>query len=235
MKILNCYKVDNKSYRLAPNADIYVIHVLIDDLSEQVSEMISIIMNKSWISKLSPVDKISLESRAKRTITKLVDEIFKKVTNTITTDFGEYLVSMSAQTALETSLTHHRVPLAELFKEKVTGNPGFDFHTESHTTLVAFGEAKFSGDDSPYSNALSQICKFISLEKDVAELTDLCKFVSEKAISSAMENNKAYIAAFSLNAAKPDRIFENILSSDYIKPILKYSELYLIGVEIDDK
>ncbi len=235
MKILNCYKVDKKDYKLACNADIYVMHVLIDNLSEQVSEMIRLIMDKSWISKLSPVDKMSFDSRSKRTITKLVDEIFKKVTNTVTTDFGEYLVSMSAQTALENSLTHQRVPLAELFKEKVTGNPGFDFHTESHTTLVAFGEAKFSGDGSPYSNALSQIYKFISLEKDVAELSDLCKFVSEQAISSAMKNNKAYIAAFSLNAVNPDRIFKKILSSEDIKPILNYSELYLIGVEIDDK
>ena len=221
--------------KLSIETDIYTIHVLIDDLPLQVLEMIKAVTDNSWILKLSPVDKISFETRAKRTVTKLVNEIFKKVANSVTTDFGEYLVSMSAQTALENTLAHHRLPLAELFKEKVTGNPGFDFHTESHTTLIAFGEAKYSGNGSPYPNALTQICDFITLEKDVAELTDLSKFVSEKAISNALDNNKAYIAAFSLNAKNPDQIFENILLSEYLKPILKYSELYLIGVEIDDK
>jgi hypothetical protein len=234
MKIQGCYKIDKEHYKINSDIDIYVIHVLIDNLTIQVSDMIKTITDNSWILKLSPVDNRSFEARAKRTVVKLVDEIFKKVANEVTADFGEYLISLSAQRALEDTFIHSKVPLAELFKEKVTGNPGFDFHTESHTTLIAFGEAKYSGDDSPYSNALTQICEFISLEKDVAELTDLSKFVSEKAVLNALDNNKAYIAAFSLNAVNPKRVFENILRSEYIKPILDYSELYLIGVEIDD-
>lgn len=144
------------------------------------------------------------------------------------------MISLSAQDALESTLQHRKVPLAEIFKERLTGNSGFDFHTESHSNMVAFGEAKYSGSINPYSNALVQIVDFISDEKDVIELTDLSKFVSDGAIDNAIRGEKAYIAAFSINAAKPGRIFTNILKSKYIKDLLSYPELYLIGVEVDD-
>lgn len=232
MKILSCDIVDNQASDLNSLTDIYIIHVEVNDLSNQASDMITTIMDSSWISRLSPVDKLSYEARAKRTISKLVDDVFKKIADSVTVDFGEYMVSMSAQAALETSLKHFKLPLAELFKEKMTGNPGFDFHTQSHTTLVAFGEAKYSGNNSPYANALAQIAEFITLEKDVAELTDLSKFISEEAITNALKDKKAYIAAFSVNAKDPKRIFNNVLTSEYITPLLNCSELYLIGVEV---
>lgn len=234
MRILQCEKVDMQKYEQVTDCDVYAIHVVIDNIESRAAEMINTISSTSWIAKLSAVDQVSFTARAKQTIEKLVNEIFSKITTSVTDEFGEYLVSLSAQDALESSLSHKKVPLSELFKERKTGNSGFDFHTESHTSIVAFGEAKYSGSTNPYSDALVQIIDFISNEKDKMELADLQKFVSDVAIESALKDKRAYIAAFSINAARPAQIFSNILKSEYIKDLLLYPELYLIGVEIDD-
>ena len=44
-------------------------------------------------------------------------------------EFGEFLVSSVAQSTLEENYQHTKFPLAEIWKEKAKGNPGFDFHT----------------------------------------------------------------------------------------------------------
>ena len=121
-----------------------------------------------------------------------------------------------------------------IFKEQKSGNPGFDFHTESFSNIIAFGEAKYSASINPYTKALSQIVDFIGLCKDDMELTDLSNFVSGQAIDRALNGVKAYIAAFSLNSKKPETILTKVLNSEYLSKLLSYPELYLIGVEIND-
>lgn len=195
--------------------------------------MIKIVSDDSWINRLGAVEKVSYEARAERTITKIVDEILLKVDSKVNEEFGEFMISSSAQTVLEETYSHKKVPLAELLKEKITGNPGFDFHSESETELIAFGEAKYSGIRNTASIAMNQISRFILLKKDLAELVDLKNFTTEKAINNALAGEKAYVAAFSINARKPKLIFENAIKSDAIKPLLKYPELYLIGIELD--
>lgn len=221
-----------ESYVPSTPCRVYTTHVIVDDVGDCAKKMIESIKSTSWIDRLSPVDQVSYSACASRSIAKLVSEIFSKVTEPITTEFGEYMVSLCAQDALESTMQHKKLPLAELFKEKMTGNPGFDFHTESHSLLIAYGEAKYSCNDSPYSNAITQICGFIANKKDIIELKDLSRFVSVDATKNAMEGFRAFIAAFSINAMQPNRIFENILNSEHITPLLSYPELYLIGVEI---
>lgn len=234
MIIKDLIEINSKEILFDSSCKIYKIHVIIDNVEERAKEMVNIISSTSWITKLSSVEAASYSARAKRTIEKLVNEIFEKVSTQISTDFGEYMISMTAQDVLENSFSHRKVPLAELFKEKVSGNPGFDFHTESPSSIIAFGEAKYSGTENPYTKALTQIAGFIDMGKDIMELVDLKNFVSGAAIQAAIVNNKAFVAAFSLNAKNPDFIFKNILCSKDILPLLKYPELYLIGVEIHD-
>lgn len=213
---------------------VSVLHVKISDVSERAQEMIDTISNTSWINHLEVVDQVSYTTRAERTIKKLADEIFAKVSSPISTQFGEYMVSMTAQDALEKSAEHNKLPLAELFKEKVLGNPGFDFHTETSTTYIAFGEAKYSGRKTPYEKAIIQINSFVQLGKDRAELTDLKHFCSKQAIDNALDGMKAYVAAFSINVKNVNRMFSKLLASEEITPLLEYPELYLIGVEVSD-
>ena len=234
MIIKSCKEVDVTERFPQSYCKVYLLHVQIDDVEERAAQMIQEITSTSWITKLAPVDRVSFTARAKATITKLANEILAKVSTTVTEEFGEYMVSMSAQDALFQSLQHSKIPLAELFKEQKSGNPGFDFHTESSSCLVAFGEAKYSGSENPYTRALSQVVSFIDLAKDDMELTDLKCFVSEKAIQNALNGDKAYIAAFSINTTRPDLIFNKVLKSDLLTRLVLYPELYLIGVEVND-
>src|SRR5690606_33203838 len=101
--------------------------------------------------------------------------------------------------------------------------------------LIAYGEAKYSGSSSPYAKAITQINEFIGDEKDDAELIILSKLVSSEAIDNAVEGKKAYVAAFSINAAKPDDIMDNALESEHIKTLLSFPEVYVIGIKVDAK
>jgi len=233
MEVISVKNEDMRNYKKTAVGAVYSAHVRISDVSTHANELITIISDTSWIEQLGVVKKTSFSARAERTIRKLVDDIFRKVDDTISTEFGEYMISVAAQRTLEGSFTHQRVPLAELLKEKVSGNPGFDFHTESASKLIAFGEAKYSGTTNPYRKALEQISVFITLRKDEADLLILDSFVSDQAVNNAAAGKKAFVAAFSINGDSPETIISNALSSDAIDALLKYPELYVIGIEVE--
>lgn len=233
MQITSVQQEDMLFYGKETSCIVHSILVELSDVGTIASELISLISETSWINNLNAIDKAAFESRSKRTITKLVSDIFSDVQDEVTSDFGEYMISYTAQNALCTELSHKKIPLAELWKEKVTGNPGFDFHTESVCNIIAFGEAKYSGSDNPYTPALTQILDFIKLEKDTAEIGDLSKFASPISVSNYLQTNKkAFIAAFSINGKHPKKIMNNALNSDFLDELLIYDELYLIGISI---
>jgi fructose-specific component phosphotransferase system IIB-like protein len=214
---------------------IFSAFVIIKDIPGRAEEMIRTMTDTSWINQLDIVSQKAFQSTTNRTIEKLVKSFLDVANDQITTDFGEYMVSDSAQHVLKDQFNHSKLPLAELLKEKVTGNPGFDFHTETETKLIAYGEAKYSGSSSPYAKALKQINEFIGDKKDDAELIILSKLVSSEATGNAVEGNKAYVAAFSINAAKPEDIMGNVLGSEHIKTLLSFPEVYVIGIKVDAK
>lgn len=141
-------------------------------------------------------------------------------------------MSSVAQSTLEENYQHTKFPLAEIWKEKAKGNPGFDFHTISSNDILFYGEAKFSMEDNAYSKAISQICQFINKKKDIMELTDLCKLnprINEKHLS---KDFKGYVAAFSVHN-NFGNIFQTIQNNKNMKQYLqKYPELYFIGIEV---
>lgn len=232
MEIINIEKINMSGYGKIANGEVYKIHVRIDDVDERAKEIIRSISDNSWVARLDIVDKISYKARAEETIKKLVKEIFEKVDSIVTEEFGEYLVSESARDLLLQNFNHTKIPLAEIWKEKKTGNPGFDFHTESASQLISFGEAKFSNSQNPHTNAINQIVGFIDNNKDKMELADLRRFCSPDALENAVDGKKAYVAAFSINGKQYDRIFDTAINSDGFEQLLKFPELYLIGVEV---
>ncbi|MBS2098860.1 hypothetical protein [Carboxylicivirga linearis] len=232
MEIINIENIDMSKYGKIAKGSVYKIHVRIDDIEERAKELIKTISDKSWISGLDIIEQISYEARAEKTITKLVTEIFEKVDNVVTEEFGEYLVSESARDSLCDNFKHIKLPLAEIWKEKKTGNPGFDFHTESESKLLSFGEAKYSSSSNPHTDAINQIVGFIAKNKDKMELTDLKHFCSKEAVGNAIKGHKAYVAAFSVNGQQYDRIFDTALNSKGFEELLGFPELYIIGVEV---
>lgn len=233
MDILECAIITNADYDDCDGVVIYNARVKVSDVNKHAKEMIKTIRDTSWLNSLDIVSKVSFEACAKPTIAKLANGILSKVKDKVTEEFGEYLVSSSALQVLKEHWSHEPLPLAELLKEKISGNPGFDFHTESHTGYIAFGEAKYSGTTSPYTDALSQINDFIDKQKDVMEFVTIKNFVSEDAMQRALDGEKAYIAAFSINAVNPARIMENATLSAHTKKLTCHKEIYLVGVEVE--
>lgn len=232
MKIISIEKKDMKSYGKACSADVHCIHVKILDVQARTTTIIENISDSSWINNLDAVEKASYTARAKKTIAKLVNEILNGTVSVVTAELGEYLVSESAREALRSSYDHKIIPLAELWKEKVSGNPGFDFHTETPTNFIAFGEAKYRSKINPHTIAIEQIVGFINDGKDIMELVDLKNFASAKATSNALDMKKAFVAAFSINGVSYKEIFDTAINSKAIDPLLIYPEIFIIGIEI---
>lgn len=232
MKIISAEQIDMSKYGHLTSCKVFCIHVQIDDISNSANEIMNGISDTSWISELDAVSKKSFTAMATPTIQKIVNEILSKVTNSVSNDFGEYLVSYTAQMALVSEYNHKKMPLAELIKEKIIGNPGFDFHTESTDSNIIFGEAKYSSEGTPRGRAISQISRFIILEKDAMELNALAPLISSEAKENFLENKKGFTAAFSFNSADPQLIFNNTLTSASLKRLLGHQELYIISVEV---
>lgn len=140
-------------------------------------------------------------------------------------------MSYAAQQALKIEHSHKLIPLAELLKEKITGNPGFDFHSVSTNSYLIFGEAKFSLDSTPRAKALNQIVDFIG-DRDSSELLWLLPFLDTATRQNIKDNKKGYTAAFSHNNNNIVNTLNKALDSTPIKEIIKYNELYLIAVEL---
>ncbi len=211
---------------------VNLIHVKIKDIKERAEEIIRLITDTSWVSHLRPVSRRTYTANANRTINKIVNNILRKVDDEVTEDFGEYLVSVSAQDALVNELSHGRIPLSEILKEKSFRNHGFDFHTESPRAIIIFGESKYSKSENPYNIALSQICDFIKDKKNDTDFELLENFVTPPAMINALNEQMGYAASFSMNSNNPTLIFNRALKSSHIKELSSNPELYLIGVEV---
>jgi hypothetical protein len=211
-------------------AATYTSCIEIVNVTTHAATLINSINDTSWISQLSPVARLSYEQTALRTIGKLV-RIFQSVQGKVTEEFGEFMISMSAGECLKQELDHDVVPLSELWKEKVSNNHGFDFHTESPQEKVAFGEAKYNSTSNPYTTAATQIIRFIDEGKDGGDAVHLAHLVSLNANANLIAGNRGFIVAFSLHSPNHERILDNAISSDAIQELsTQCDELYIIGV-----
>jgi hypothetical protein len=231
MELLSLTTTEMSVYEPKASGKIYSIALNISDLEKRVQEMHQVITDTSWLEPLDIIDRSTYAARSQPTIDSVVDNILNKVESKISEEFGEYMVSDSAQTALTQHLNHVRAPLAELIKEKISGNPGFDFHTESAEAVIAFGEAKYSGVKNAHGRALSQINEFIGDKKDVQEFSDLKTFFTKVAILNAVSGKKSFCAAFSIVSDDIATIMDNALNSKHMGTLLGYEAVYLVGVK----
>lgn len=205
----------------------------IDDHKSYALDMIKEISDKSWIANLGIIAKMSYEASVNRTADELV-EIFKLQSNSskLTEEFGEFMISMSTIACLVDQLSHQKIPLAELWKEKLKGNPGFDFHTEAPSNILAFGEAKYRTTTNAYGVAASQVIQFIEMRKDFGDCIHLQNFVQNAVNRLVNEKIRSFTLAFSMESDNYSTIFKNALQNKDIQSIAKNSqELYLVGVK----
>lgn len=237
MQIESVVKINSTDYgAITEHPNFYVVHVQLSshDLQLVGGNLLTYINDSNWMSQLDDIDRCAYKARAVRTIQKLTEIIRNALEdNGLTNNFGEYMISYTAQEVLCNTYNHTKIPLAELWKEKKSGNPGFDFHTLSNTNIIVFGEAKYSSKFTPFCKAINQINHFISAGKELMELSDLKTLVSEESASNAMNGVRGYTAAFSArNFVDIETIIKKSIECTIGTSIMNASEIYIIIVEI---
>lgn len=191
------------------------------------------VLDKSWMTSLDPIDYMSYDMTVTETANKLVG-IFQatSATGTLGADFGELMVTMGSAYALEKIFSHLRLPIAELWKPKLSGNEGFDFHTTCPADLVNFGEAKYSSNTNPYTLAISQAEDFIDHQKHFRDGVHLKSLVSPNCAKNLTGKQFGIVAAFSIQGKNPDLIFANAAkSAAALAAKNKVNIIYLVGVK----
>ena len=152
--------------------------------------------------------------------------------NKVTEDSGEYVVSELAREALVIELKYLDVPLAELFKEQVSGNPGFDFYSANKEKVIIFGEAKYSSGRNAYGIGMEQVDRFIREGQDVSDLNDIDKFFEEESLKLADKGDKAYAIAFAAKGTASDMIIKGIIRNKHYKDIAINKEVIFLAVNV---
>lgn len=229
MKILE-HKILNQFSK----TKVQFIRVDPEDLTDTLSELLFGLMNLSWLSNFDKeYNRISIKSRAEKTIEDIKDKFATCIENRITAEAGEYVVSELARKTIVDKLDYLDIPLSELLGKKISGNPGFDFHSQNKLTdTVIFGEAKYVANTTAYSSALPQIQSFIENKKDVEDIADLNPFCTDKALQRVIQGKKGFSAAFSAKSTSSDLIIRNIIKRDDFKFLLNYEEIILVAVNL---
>jgi hypothetical protein len=189
-------------------------------------------MDSTWISGMTPSIRRQYERTAQKTAKTLV-QVLENVENgeSISSDFGEVMVSIGSGNALEALFGHEALPLSEVWKPKIRQNEGFDFHTICPARLINFGEAKYSATSNMQSRAIKQAQGFIFNEKHLMDRVYLRDFVPERNIQNLDHDAFGIVAAFSINSEDESRILHNALQSAI--EVIDFDEInviFLVGV-----
>lgn len=213
---------------------IIFIRINPEDKKETIKKILENLSNVSWIKKLIPEHLISsMDAIVNPTVELLVKKLTENDEELITTETGEYFVSEIARETLVNELKYKDIPLSELWKEKKSGNPGFDYHSENNESIIIFGEAKYVAKRNAYRRALEQVVNFIKDKKDIKELIGLQQFVSDEAIKNANLGRKGYAIGFSSYNTSTENLITTIKNSEYFKALIKYEELVIVAVDIN--
>ncbi len=214
-----------------------VVHALVIQISDHQSyakSMLEKINENNWINHLNPVAKVTYKKRVERTAEGLARNFAKQANNSqVQAEFGEYMISMSTVESLVAELDHKGIPLSELWKEKLSGNPGFDFHTETPCNYVAFGEAKYRSTGNAYQMAGESVVRFIGDQKDFGDAEALRNFVTSAAMSNLVDDEtRSFTLAFSISSNNCELIFQNAMKNKHVKAVAKCAKhLFLVGVK----
>ena len=212
--VIECFKISDKGYS---HPNVIFIRIEPSDLKTTINDIICSLNNLSWIETFDKeYIKKSFKIRASRTAEHLSNKLNNFAQDKVTTDIGETVVSELSRLAIVNELEYRDIPLAELFKQKISGNHGFDFFSETLSQFIVFGEAKYVSNSNGYGRALEQIERFIIEERDTSDLNDIDRFVSDSSLNNHTKNGKAFACAFSATSIKSETLIDNILNREII-------------------
>jgi len=230
---------------ISSTGNIFVCHASISDLEKIATELSKNVMDQSWVLDLDTRAKRAYENTAKETAKSLI-KVFQNTLsedNKIASEFGELMVSMGSSKALEVVFKHRSIPIAEIWKPKVLGNEGFDFHTVCPESIINFGEAKFSSSSNPYgglseekTGAGGQAEGFILKGKHLMDGVHMEYLAGDDAAINLDSNLFGIVLAFSINSENPLRILKNALDNTLTYEHLKKAKnIYIVGVSYEFK
>ena len=207
------------------------------DIAITLREIYNSLSNLCWINNLPNVNRIfrrSLQARAESTIEVLKDELKLNPDSSLSKSAGEYVVSELAHSTVVNDLRYFDIPLGELIKQKIKGNPGFDFFAVNPKTVVLlFGEAKYSSTTNAYDRAFEQIVKFSEEEeKDIKDMADLEHLCPAEAQDKVADGIKGFIAAFSSTSMSDAVLKAHIEKNSSFQALLKYEEVVCVAVNL---
>lgn len=219
------------------DATVHFLRVEVKNIAPAVQSIIQIVADTSWVAGLvDDMTKQSFLACAIPTIQKISSELKSAINNGATADVGEYVVSVVARHIIEAEYGYVALPLAEIIKEKVSGNPGFDYHHEKEGLVLIFGEAKYQTGKNAHNSAFKQVVDFIKLQKDLKEANSLRDFVSDTTKTNLANGKKGFSAAFSTSGKSFDgeQLLHIIKQNPHFKSLLGHEELLVVAVDIND-
>lgn len=215
-------------------AKVHFIRIDPEDVSVTLSDILKTLMDLSWLKRFDEDFMAqSFQQRAQKTIDHIKKNFDRCDQGILTKDAGEYVVSELSREAIVSNLGYLDIPLAEILGKKVSGNPGFDFHSQNCTTnTVIFGEAKYVSAHSAHLSAIKQVKKFIDDKKDIADIADLFLFCNSQSLRRANNGLKGFAAAFSAKRTSSDQLINAIQGRAEYAELLKYEEIILVAVNL---
>lgn len=228
--------VDSNSYNIKINKiiepNVRLIRVQPNNLNTTLGDILNTLSSMCWISQMSDVLKQAYHVRAQATIDKLNDDFTNGTVSEIISNTGEYIVSELTRSSIVNELNYMDIPLGELFKQKATGNPGFDIFTVNTNEQILFGEAKYVANSNAYNNAIKQINRFITEKRDQTDLPDLVQFNIANAINNASNGDRGFIAGFSSTTISDANLEQNIKDNAAYKALPKDKEIICVAVDV---
>ena len=228
MRVTDFIKLDEQNGR-----NIIFLRVDPEDISITLSEIIDALSDLSWISKFDKAYlRQSYRTRAEATVKHICQKIQDGAASGVYGDAAEYIVSEVARETLVKHLMYKDIPLGELFKEQISGNPGFDYFTANLSDVIIFGEAKYLASKNAYGSGMGQTARFIKEGRDKADLVDIQNFFSENALTGVINGTKSFSIAFSAKSTASDVLVENIKKNTHFAELSSYQELIFVAVNI---
>jgi len=203
------------------------------DIKVTLREIMLSLSDMAWIHRFDLGYLTSAyEQRTQESIDYISANILKSTEDSVTSNSGEYIVSELARTTIVENLKYLDIPLAELFKEKVIKNHGFDFYTRNLSEILLFGEAKYSSRDNSYGESLGQIMEFVNIKQDLNDLPDIDRFCCDTSKKNFINGDKGYISAFSSKSITTDKLIAGIKKNKDFALASAFKELICIAVNI---
>lgn len=200
-----------------------------------------ILHQMSWMNEL--VQDCDMEDvyrlNAQKTI-RAIDRAMKQAKadpdneDGLAAEFRELAVSFCSQAALRMKRAVRVVPLAELLKEKVRGNPGFDFHAIERNGVAIFGEAKYRRAGRGYAEALKQAAGFVREKKQVSDMAVLRDFASRDTLEMLRRGRFEIGIGFSTAGVNQRACKDSLVTMRRRDTLLPGKMLLAIGIHHDE-